>query len=177
MTLSLTESLTHSLTNFYFWHYRVTLETCDLWNIWPEWWGNMTWPTFWNFLQISQVMSPHHSDQMSQRSQVSRVALFLSSSKVLSQWLNQWVTRSPIELFWTAKKTSLQALKLHQCATMTYRPTDLELIIKIRRSLRPSLLVLQLSWKRSWLAGSPDSLQLLPSPISLFHHQSHHRWS
>ena len=34
----------HSLSNFYFWHYRVTLETCDLWDIWSEWWGDMTWP-------------------------------------------------------------------------------------------------------------------------------------
>ena len=41
-----TQSLSHSLTDFYFWHYRVTLETCDLWDIWSEWWGNMTWPTF-----------------------------------------------------------------------------------------------------------------------------------
>ena len=39
----------------------------------------------------------HHSDQMYQRSQVSRVALWMSSSKVLTQ------SRSPIELFWTAK--------------------------------------------------------------------------
>ena len=42
-------SVTQSLTDwqyFYFWHYRVTLETCDLWDIWSEWWGNMTWPTF-----------------------------------------------------------------------------------------------------------------------------------
>ena len=42
----------HSLSHwqdFYFWHYRVTLETCDLWDIWSEWWGNMTWPTFWQF--------------------------------------------------------------------------------------------------------------------------------
>ena len=41
MTLSLTDSLTKDFTN---WHYRVTLETCDLWDIWSEWWGNMTWP-------------------------------------------------------------------------------------------------------------------------------------
>ena len=27
-------------------------ETCDLWDIWSEWWGNMTWPTFWQFLQF-----------------------------------------------------------------------------------------------------------------------------
>ena len=38
-----THSLTHSVT-FWFWHYRVTLETCDLWDIWSEWWGDMTWP-------------------------------------------------------------------------------------------------------------------------------------
>ena len=29
---------------FRFWHYRVTLETCDLWDFWSEWWGDMTWP-------------------------------------------------------------------------------------------------------------------------------------
>ena len=45
-------------------------------------------------------MSPHHSDQMSQRSQVSRVALCMSKVKVLS--VSESVTRSPIELFWTA---------------------------------------------------------------------------
>ena len=24
---------------------RATLETCDLWDFWSEWWGDMTWPT------------------------------------------------------------------------------------------------------------------------------------
>ena len=38
-----TNSLTDWLTNFYFWHYRVTLETCDLWDIWSEWWRDMIW--------------------------------------------------------------------------------------------------------------------------------------
>ena len=33
---------------------------------------------------FGQVMSPHHSDQMSQRSEVSRVALCMSKVKVLS---------------------------------------------------------------------------------------------
>ena len=37
-------------------------------------------------------MSPHHSDQMSQRSQVSRVALFLSRSKVLSESVSDSVS-------------------------------------------------------------------------------------
>ena len=39
-------SVSHSLTHwryFYFWHYRVTPETCDLLDIWSEWWGDMTW--------------------------------------------------------------------------------------------------------------------------------------
>ena len=59
-----TDSLIQSLTDFYFWHYRVTLETCDLWDIWSEWWGNMTCPTFlqfwtfgwkfWQFWQFSE---------------------------------------------------------------------------------------------------------------------------
>ena len=45
-----TNWLTEDFTN---WHYRVTLETCDLWDLRSEWWGNMTWPTFWQFvLQI-----------------------------------------------------------------------------------------------------------------------------
>ena len=25
-------------------HQRAVLETCDLWDIWSEWWGDMTWP-------------------------------------------------------------------------------------------------------------------------------------
>ena len=29
---------------FWFWNNRVTLETCDLWDIWSEWWRNMAWP-------------------------------------------------------------------------------------------------------------------------------------
>ena len=40
-------SLTHSLSESHFWFdtQRATLETCDLWDIWSEWWGDMTWPT------------------------------------------------------------------------------------------------------------------------------------
>ena len=41
----------HSLTDwvsewvtFRFWHYSVALETCDLWDIWSEWWGDLIWP-------------------------------------------------------------------------------------------------------------------------------------
>ena len=59
-----------------------------------------------------QVMSPHHSDQMSQRSLISslesRVALCMSKVKVpsVSESVSQSVTRSPIELFWTAKNNN-----------------------------------------------------------------------
>ena len=54
---------------------------------------------------FGQFMSPHHSNQMSQRSQISWVALFMSISKVpsVSESVSESVTRSPIELFWTAK--------------------------------------------------------------------------
>ena len=45
---NVTLSLTHSVT-FTFDIQRATLETCDLWDIWSEWWGNMTSPTFWQF--------------------------------------------------------------------------------------------------------------------------------
>ena len=53
---------------------------------------------------VGQIMFPHHSDQMSHRSQVSRVALCMSKSKggsvseSVSQSVSQSVTRSPIEL-------------------------------------------------------------------------------
>ena len=51
----------------------------------------------WSHVSIvTSVMSSHHSDQMSQRSQVSAVALCMSKVKVLgvsesvSQWVSQW---------------------------------------------------------------------------------------
>ena len=58
-----------------------------------------------NSQKILKFMSPHHSDQMSQRSQVSWVALCMSKVKVpsVSQFVSESVTRSPIELLWTAK--------------------------------------------------------------------------
>ena len=37
-------SLQTTTSLFTFWHQRVTPETCDLWDIWSEWWGDMTWP-------------------------------------------------------------------------------------------------------------------------------------
>ena len=54
-----------------------------------------------NCQNVGQVMFPHHCDQMFERLQVSRVALCMSKSKGHS--VSEWVTRSPIELFWTAK--------------------------------------------------------------------------
>ena len=54
---------------------------------------------------FGQVMYPHHFDQMSQRSPVSRVALCISKVKGT---VSQWVTRLPNELFWTAKNRSAE---------------------------------------------------------------------
>ena len=31
---------------------RATQETCDLWDIWSEWWGKMTWDNFWQLWQF-----------------------------------------------------------------------------------------------------------------------------
>jgi hypothetical protein len=54
---SISHSTTQSLTEESSKHYRVTLETCDLWDIWSEWWGNMTWPKKWQFLTILTIFN------------------------------------------------------------------------------------------------------------------------
>ena len=59
-------------------------------------------------------MSPHRSDQMSQWSQVSRIALCMAKVKV-TESVSELVTRSPIELFWTAKERK-SGLKVCNCA-------------------------------------------------------------
>ena len=40
---SIGDIVTHWVSRFWFWYYRVTLETCDLWDIWSKSWGDMTW--------------------------------------------------------------------------------------------------------------------------------------
>ena len=50
VTHSLTHSLTESLRTLLVDIQRATQEACDLWDTWSEWWENMTWPTFWQFL-------------------------------------------------------------------------------------------------------------------------------
>ena len=52
---------------------------------------------------ICQVMSLHHPDQMSQGHKCLG-SLFVCKNQKVTQRVSQWVTRSPIELFWTAKK-------------------------------------------------------------------------
>ena len=45
---SIGDLVTHSLTDWdTFWKHnnRMTLQTCEVWDIWSEWWGDMTWPT------------------------------------------------------------------------------------------------------------------------------------
>ena len=45
MTLSLTNWLTNWLLHIVEKHYHTALwETCDPWDMWWEWWGDMTWP-------------------------------------------------------------------------------------------------------------------------------------
>ena len=49
---SIGDLVTHSVTVLLLLTYRVTLETCDLWDIWSEWWRDMTWPKNLNFLEL-----------------------------------------------------------------------------------------------------------------------------
>ena len=45
MTKTITKTKTMTKTNTFREHLqRATLETCDLRDIWSEWWGDMTWP-------------------------------------------------------------------------------------------------------------------------------------
>ena len=45
MTNTKTKTMTMTKTNTFWEHLqRATLETCDLWDIWSEWWGDMTRP-------------------------------------------------------------------------------------------------------------------------------------
>ena len=100
-------------------HYRVTLETFDLWDIWSEWWRDMTWLIFfliflffWNFWNFWQFLT------ISVRSCLFITLIkCLKGHKSLGSLCNVWLlvvtdgrtdqgTRSPIELFWTAKNTS-----------------------------------------------------------------------
>ena len=53
-----TNSLTDWLSDFWFWQFRVILETCNLWDIWWEWWGDMTWTKKWQ-LQIQRPWQTH----------------------------------------------------------------------------------------------------------------------
>ena len=57
-----TDWLTHSLSDFWFWHYRVALETCDLWDILSVSWGPdlTTKPTYLlpTYLPICQPTPP-----------------------------------------------------------------------------------------------------------------------
>ena len=65
---------------------------------------------FKNCQNVGQVMSPHHYDQMSQGqkshgSLCSVVETLIVSGAGPTKRRTKQGTRSPIELFWTAKKT------------------------------------------------------------------------
>ena len=52
--------------------------------------------------QFSSKIVINKSDQMSQRSK-QWIVLCSKIKRSVSEWVSEWVTRSPIELFWTAK--------------------------------------------------------------------------
>ena len=120
-------------------------------------------------------MSPHHSDQMSQRSQVSRVALFLSSSKVLSESVSG--SRSPIELFWRAKTERAASMWFQSFnigkSGMTVLCSNgmMGLLSHSNLMLRsPQLKAIALHNFNCWLAGEPGA----PSPL---HFQNPGAWT
>ena len=85
-------------------------------------------------LFFGQVMSPHHSDQMSQRSQVSRVALCMSKVKVLSasEWVSEWVSE------WQGHLLSC----FGQLKTQVYHRTPIVVTSKLEYRLR----LLRVGW-------------------------------
>ena len=43
---------------------RATLKakkTCDFWDRWSKWWGNMTWPTIWQYLTMLIIVDNFYS--------------------------------------------------------------------------------------------------------------------
>ena len=45
------------------------------WDIWSKWWGNITWPTFWQFLAVTWQLNQWHCHSL---------------SEWLSEWVSQW---------------------------------------------------------------------------------------
>ena len=85
MTKTKTRKKTKTMTKTFIEHpQRVIQETCDLWDIWSEWWGDMTWPkktlTFREHQQREQQkdlwsLNDYISDNWEQQSQHSWVPL------------------------------------------------------------------------------------------------------
>ena len=110
-------------------------------------------------------MSPHRTDQMSQRSQVSnRDSLgSLCNVKIKSHWLTQSVTRSPIELFWTATKCLLLQHKellveetqyhIWRCANLEDLVPQPASIYTIMRS-RPLMIIRIVHFLKMWYKDS-----------------------
>ena len=73
------------------------------WGSSGNWWGCRRWHS---------ILGSENFDAVDTRN-ISRVALCISKVKVpsVSQWVSQSVTRSPIELFWTAKNLGNQVIR------------------------------------------------------------------
>jgi len=83
MTNTNTWTMTMTKTNTFWEHLqRATLETCDLWDIWSEWWGDMTWPTKIQW-QI-QIQRQRHSQ--SQRLVTFETLITILTIKNLNSW-------------------------------------------------------------------------------------------
>ena len=102
-------------------------------------------------------MSPHHSDQMSQRSQVSWVNLWMSKVKVpsVTEWVTEWQGHllsssgqlntnflNLITLLWSALLYELRLSEIWQLRKIKFMLFELFLIVSCGRYRR--------TWRRSW---------------------------
>ena len=61
---TMTKINTNTETNTFREHIQIVIrETCDFWNIWSEWWGDMTWPTKRQLLKEWKIQSQIQIDR------------------------------------------------------------------------------------------------------------------
>ena len=124
-------------------------------------------------------MSHHHSDQMSQRSQVSRVALCMSNVKVLSvtQWLSDSVSD---KVTCSGQQKSTQSTFIKTCEDLTafylFLITDMTLFPnwslpgRVKFSWKGELYfwLLLISWKSCWDSSASSDCQIVRRSTTYF---------
>ena len=63
----------------------MILETCDLWDIWSEWWGDITW---------QQKNNDNDKDKDKEKTMTNT---FREHRHFVTEWVTEWVTLSILE--------------------------------------------------------------------------------